>query len=77
MARIHYYIVHHEGAWGINVDGKIYGPYHSQALAISEAVATAHKNGQSGHDAQVIVQGRDGKWQTEWTYGHDPYPPKG
>ena len=26
---------------------------------------------------QVIIHGRDGKIQTEHTYGKDPYPPKG
>jgi hypothetical protein len=41
------------------------------------AIDTAHQAGQQGFDSQVLVQGRDGKWQTEWTYGKDPYPPKG
>lgn len=29
-----------------------------------------------GH-SQVVIHGRDGKIQTEYTYGNDPYPPKG
>jgi putative membrane protein len=30
-----------------------------------------------GHDAQVLVQGQDLLFKTEWTYGHDPFPPPG
>lgn len=29
-----------------------------------------------GH-SQVVVRGRDGKIQTEWTYDDDPFPPPG
>lgn len=76
MARAHYYVLKDGNQWKIRYEGKDY-PYDTQAAAMKVAVDTAHKAGQQGHDAQVLVQGRDGKWQTEWTYGHDPYPPKG
>ncbi len=79
MARFHYYVVHHLGEWKINYLGHHFGPYGtgSQAEAIQEAIKTAHKIGSQGHDSQVLVQGADNQWRTEWTYGHDPYPPKG
>lgn len=77
MARAVYYVVHHQGEWKISHENKHYGPYASQAAAIREAVDTAHKAGNLGHDAEVRVQGRDSQFRTEWTYGHDPYPPKG
>lgn len=77
MARAHYYVVKHDGQWKISFDGKHYGPYGTQKEAIKVAVETAHKSGSDGHDAQVLVQGEDGKFRTEWTYGHDPFPPKG
>jgi hypothetical protein len=57
---------------------KHYGPYATQQRAIRAAVEAAHKAGGEGHhDAQVLVQGQDSKFRTEWTYGHDPYPPPG
>jgi hypothetical protein len=77
MARAVYYVVLHQGAWKIKHDDKHYGPYRTQAEAIRDAVDTAHKAGKQGHDAQVLVQGRDNQWRTEWTYGHDPYPAPG
>jgi len=77
MARAQYFVVLHEGQWKISFDSKHYGPYSTQADAIKAAVTAAHASGTAGHDAQVLVQGTDNKIRTEWTYGHDPYPPKG
>jgi len=77
MARVQYIVVRHQGQWKISHEGKHHGPYDTQRAAIRAAVDAAHKAGQQGHDAQVLVQGEDNKFRTEWTYGHDPYPPKG
>jgi hypothetical protein len=77
MARAQYVVVLHQNQWKISFEGKHYGPYPTQKAAIKDAVDTAHKSGKNGHDAQVLIQGEDNKFRTEWTYGHDPYPPKG
>lgn len=77
MARAQYAVVLHGGQWKIAFEGKHYGPYDTQKEAIKQAVNAAHKAGREGHDAQVLVQGTDNKFRTEWTYGHDPYPPPG
>jgi hypothetical protein len=77
MARAQYFVVLHHGEWKISFEGKHYGPYRTQADAVRAAVDTAHKAGNDGHDAQVLVQGQNNQFRTEWTYGHDPYPPRG
>lgn len=77
MARAQYFVVLHEGQWKIKYNDKHFGPYQTQAAAIRVAVDTAQKSGQQGHDAQVLVQGQNHQFRTEWTYGNDPYPPKG
>ena len=77
MARAHYYVVRHEGEWKIKLNDRHFGPYVTQRSAIRIAVDAAHKAGKTGHDAQVLVQGADNQFRTEWTYGHDPYPPEG
>jgi hypothetical protein len=77
MARVQYFVVHDGGEWKISYNGKHYGPYGTQKAAISAAVDAAHKLGFGGTDSQVLVQGTDNQFRTEWTYGHDPYPPKG
>lgn len=77
MARAQYFVVLHDNEWKIKFDGQHYGPYRTQEIAIRAAVDAAHKSGQDGYDAQVLVQGKDNKFRTEWTYGNDPYPPPG
>ena len=74
MSRAQYYVTLHQGEWKIKYKDKHYGPYSTQAVAIRTAVDAAHK---AKGDAQVFVQGRDNQFRTEWTYGHDPYPPAG
>lgn len=77
MARARYFVVLDGGEWKISYEQKHYGPYPTQKAAIRAAVDAAHKAGEGGHDAQVLIQGTDNQFRTEWTYGHDPYPPKG
>ena len=77
MARAQYVVVLDDNQWKISFNGKLYGPYKTQRDAIRAAVDAAHKAGGQGTDAQVLVQGTDNKFRTEWTYGNDPYPPPG
>jgi hypothetical protein len=76
-SRTVYYVVLHEKQWKIKLGDKHYGPYATQSAAIKVAIDTAHKNGEKGFPSQVLVQGENNQWRTEWTYGNDPYPPKG
>jgi len=77
MARTQYFVVLQGGEWKIKVNDTHLGPYPTQKAAIKAAVDAAHAAGAKGHDAQVLVQGTDHKFRTEWTYGNDPYPPRG
>jgi Uncharacterized protein conserved in bacteria (DUF2188) len=77
VARTQYFVVLHEGQWKVKLDGKHHGPYGTQRDAIKAAVDAANTTGKSGGDAQVLVQGTNNQFRTEWTYGHDPYPPRG
>lgn len=77
MARAQYFVVLNAGEWKIKFEDKHYGPYTTQRAAINAAVTAAHSSGEKGVDAQVFVQGEDHQFRTEWTYGHDPFPPRG
>ena len=78
MPRTVYYVVYHESQWKIKLGDKHHGPYSTQKHAIRAAVDAAHKEGKTNPaGAQVLVQGKDNQWRTEWTYGSDPYPPPG
>lgn len=76
MARVRYYVLRDGARWKVRHNDKDYA-YDTQKAAMKAAVDAAHSSGKKGHDAQVLVQGRDGQWQTEWTYGNDPYPSPG
>jgi len=42
-----------------------------------EAIAAAKTRARKRPPSQVLVHGRDGRIQDEFTYGDDPYPPAG
>ena len=78
MARDVYYVARHGPHWQINHGDRQHGPYGSQCAAIMVAITAAHRAGQTNSDgAQVLVQGENNQFRAEWTYGNDPYPPKG
>ncbi|MGV2495064.1 DUF2188 domain-containing protein [Pelagerythrobacter aerophilus] len=74
MARAQYFVVLHQGQWKISFNQKHYGPYDTQRDAIRAAVDAANE---SKGNSQVLVQGENNQFRTEWTYGQDPYPPPG
>lgn len=43
----------------------------------SDAVARARELAKAQPTGQMIIHKQDGTFQTEHTYGKDPYPPKG
>ena len=77
MARQQYFVVLHQGQWKVSYEGRHAGVYAAQAQAIRAAINLAQAAGLTGHDAQVLVQGQNSQFRAEWTYGHDPYPPRG
>ncbi|MBK6991059.1 MAG: DUF2188 domain-containing protein [Chitinophagaceae bacterium] len=76
MDRLQYFVVLHDNQWKISFQGKHYGPYNTQKKRF-KAVDAAHTEGRKGNNSQVLIQGQNNQWRTEWTYGNDPYPPKG
>jgi len=64
-----------KGGWQVKSEGAKRAIAHTDTKsgAVSKATNTA-KNADLG---QVVIHGKDGKIQTEHTYGKDPYPPKG
>lgn len=77
MDRLKYFVVRQEEVWKIAHAGHHSGPFASQRAAIDAAIRSASDSTARGQSAQVIVQGEDNRFRTEWTYGHDPFPPKG
>ena len=72
MTRKQFLVSPDGGLWKVQSEDATLTRYISQTAAIRNAIdrANNHKD-----DAQVQVQTPGGQWRTEWTYGHDPYPP--
>lgn len=64
-----------DGDWKVKKEGatKATNVYANKEDAVQRAKELA-KNQELG---QVKIQKSDGKFQTEHTYGKDPFPPKG
>jgi hypothetical protein len=77
MKRDRYFVVLHDGEWKIKHGDYHSHPYTTQREAIDAAIEAAHHAMDSGKLSQVLVQGEDMSFRTEWTYGKDPYPPQG
>lgn len=74
--RATYLVTPHQGGWSITFEGARHGVFSLQAVALTVAVQAANQAGKDGHDARVLVRGRDGQVRTEWTFGRDTYPPQ-
>ena len=64
-----------DGSWKVKKDGA------ERATKIYEdkkdAVARGKELAKSTGKGQLVIHKGDGKIQTEYTYGEDPFPPKG
>lgn len=74
--RAQYFVVNDEGQWTIAYGEKRTDPYTSRAEAIRAAVNAAHRCGEKGQVAEVLVQNEDDSFRTEWVYGRGPYVPQ-
>lgn len=74
--RLIIYVLSHGAKWKVKCDHCIEGTHETQRGAIK--VARDHVASlPAGTLSQILVQGDDGKYREEWTYGRDPYPPRG
>ena len=71
------YVVTHGTLWQVKCD------HCTKSVVVStqlEGMRLAKKhvaNLLPGTLAQIVVQGKDSKFRAEWTYGKDPFPPRG
>ena len=70
-----WHIIPKDNNWAIKKEGadRLSGIHDNKQDAIKEVQKIAKNNTPS----QIIVHDKHGVIQTEWTYGKDPYSPKG
>ena len=60
--------------WGVR------GAGNSRLTCVTETQGKAIQVGRSiaqNHKAELVIQGRNGKFREAYSYGNDPYPPEG
>lgn len=68
------YVVRNGEAWGVRGEGnsRLTGAFATQSEAIARGREIAQNQG-----AELRIQGRNGQFREGWSYGNDPFPPKG
>src|SRR3989442_13688237 len=73
MARKVYHVTPQLDMWIVQMGGTVVSSHYTKQAAIDAARNVAQAN----QPSQVVVHKQDGTIETEGTYGHDPFPPKG
>lgn len=72
-ARKVYRVLPDGGDWVVKHDGVVLSRHYTKQPAIDAGQKVAKAN----QPSQLVVHRADGTIEFEWTYGNDPYPPKG
>lgn len=72
MKRDQYFVVFHKGEWQVRNNGEYIGSYDSQKQAIDAASQAAKDVYDMGMNSQVLVQGKNNAFRSEYTFGDDP-----
>lgn len=69
-----YFVTKRSNGWAVKKSGasrasKLF-PTQSKAINYGRGLAKSSKS-------ELTIQGRDNKFRTGWSYGNDPFPPKG
>lgn len=73
MVRKTYHVVPSGIYWQVKHLGNVLSTHGLKTLAIEHGRLIAKANGPS----QLVIHKADGSIETEYTYGNDPYPPRG
>lgn len=68
------YVVRNGDGWGVRGEGnqRLTKACDTQAEAIERGRDIARNQ-----HSELRIQGRDARFREAWSYGNDPYPPKG
>jgi hypothetical protein len=67
----------HQGDWIVHFEKESAGPVFGLKEAAIRHARSVVSGRKEGEVFSIRVQKADGTFQSEWTYGKDPYPPKG
>ena len=74
MSLARYFVFPRDAQWIVALDGAAIAIQPDRRAAISSAIVMADLMGSMHHDADVLVEGEDGKLDVAWTFGRDALP---
>lgn len=78
MARIVYRVAPNGTKWTVKRDGVLQTSHDTKAEAVDTGSTAARREWEIfKRPSQCVIHRADGTIEKEWTYGNDPYPPKG
>lgn len=73
MARKVYRVVPKSGDWDVTHEGQVLSHHYLKSNAVEAGTKVAKAN----QPSQLVIHRENGTIEKEYTYGADPYPPKG
>jgi hypothetical protein len=73
VARNVYRVQHINNMWRVRHEGTTLSSHMTKEAAID----AGRKVAQANRPSQLVVHRMDGTIEIEWTYGNDPFPPRG
>ena len=78
MARIVFQVAPNGDSWTVKRDGALQSTHQTKQAAVDAGSSTARREWEAFKRlSQCVVHRANGTIETEWTYGDDPYPPRG
>ena len=74
MSKKNQYVVRDGNNWGVRGEGnsRLTASYETQSAAIQHGRQIAQNQ-----NSELRIQGANGQFREAWSYGKDPFPPKG
>lgn len=78
MARIIFRVGPNGDNWTVKRDGVLQSTHQTKQPAVDAGSSTARREWEAfKRPSQCVVHRANGTIETEWTYGDDPFPPRG
>ena len=75
MSRALYLVIHSQGNWWVDFEGKAHGPFPSRETAALEAKHLAQFSAHSGRASEVLVPDTYGRHRVVWASSQE-FPPQ-
>lgn len=73
MARALYLVIHSQGRWWVDFEGRAHGPHSSKEAAAEEGRELARMATHAGRRSEVLMPDDFGRYRVVWSSAHEPH----